>query len=93
MTSNKLGRLALAAALAAAVPGLAFAQDATGTRLPSDVTVVEPAIITGAIADPNAEPQGEDPADAAIPEMPAVYSDDEPAAASVEVAKADPQPK
>ena len=87
------GRLALAALAVAALPGLALAQSATGTRIPSDVTVVEPAIITGAIVDEKAGPQGEDPADTAIPEAPVVYEDAEPAAEPVAVAAAEPKPQ
>ena len=68
-----------AAALAAAAPGLASAQT-TGSRLPA--TNVEGVTVIGAITD-GSEVRGEDPADAAIAELPAVY-EDEPAAETAE---------
>lgn len=79
---TKLVRMAAlaAAAFAAAAPGLALAQT-TGTRLPA--TTVEPLYIQGAIDDGSQAQRGEDPADAAIAELPAVYEDD---------AAAQPQP-
>ena len=64
--------LALAAAIAVAIPGLALAQS-TGTRLPSNVTAVDPVVITGAIDDGKQTVRGEDPADAAMSDIPAVY--------------------
>ena len=68
---------AIAAALmAAAAPGLASAQT-TGTRIqPHDMGEVR---VIGAITD-GTEARGEDPADAAIAELPAVYEDAAPAA-------------
>lgn len=65
-----------AAALAAAAPGLALAQT-TGTRLPT--TAVDTVYVKGAIDDGAQIQRGEQPADAAIAELPAVY-EDEPAA-------------
>lgn len=64
--------IGLAAAIAVAVPGLALAQS-TGTRLPSSVTTVDPVVITGAIDDGKQTVRGEDPADAAMSDIPAVY--------------------
>lgn len=72
--------LAIAAVLtAAALPATATAQDApdapdvrdevqTGTRVPM-ITVI------GAIRDPRAPKQAEQPADARAPELPVVYED------------------
>jgi hypothetical protein len=72
--------LAIAAGLtAAALPGIATAQDApeapdlrdevqTGTRVPM-ITVI------GAIRDPSAPKQAEQPADTRTPELPVVYED------------------
>lgn len=69
----------LAAALLAAVaaPGLASAQT-TGTRLPTHppATVVDGITVVGAIDDGSADNGGEEPADAAIAEMPAIYEDE-----------------
>lgn len=79
---TKLTRMAAlaAAALAAAAPGLALAQT-TGTRLPT--TTVDTVYVKGAIDDGSQAQRGEEPADAAIAELPAVYEDD---------AAAQPQP-
>lgn len=69
---------ALAAlAIAAAAPGLALAQT-TGTRLPT--TVVDTVYVKGAIADGSQTVRGEEPADATIAELPAVYEEAAPAA-------------
>lgn len=69
----------LAAALLAAVaaPGLASAQT-TGTRLPTHppATVVDGITVVGAIDDGSADNGGEEPTDAAIAEMPAIYEDE-----------------
>lgn len=67
--------ITVAAALAAlSVPAVALAQT-TGTRLPSNVTVVDDVTVIGAIEDETAPSQGEDPADAATAELPTVYED------------------
>ena len=79
--SMRAGALAaLLAAAAIAAPGLASAQT-TGTRLPTHppATVVDGITVVGAIDDGSADNGGEEPADAAIAEMPAIY-DDEPVA-------------
>lgn len=75
---TKLSNMAAlaAAALAAVAPGVALAQT-TGSRLPS--TTVDPVYVKGAIDDGSQAQRGEEPADAAIAELPAVY-EDEPAA-------------
>jgi hypothetical protein len=71
--------LGAAALIAAALPGLAHAQ-VTGTRLPPNVTVVEGLTVNGAINDGSRAEQGEDPADLAMADIPAVYEDDAQAA-------------
>ncbi len=83
ISHRTLSAAVLAAALLAAVtaPGVASAQT-TGTRLPTHppATVVDGITVVGAIDDGSADNGGEEPADAAIAEMPTVY-DDEPVAA------------
>lgn len=79
---RSMSAVALAALLAAAIaaPSAASAQT-TGTRLPTHppATVVDGIVVVGAIDDGSASNGGEEPADAAIAEMPTVY-DDEPVA-------------
>lgn len=69
----------IAALLAAAiaVPGVAAAQT-TGTRLPTHppATVVDGIVVVGAIDDGSPDNGGEQAADAAIAEMPAIYEDE-----------------
>ncbi len=80
ISNRTLSAAVLAAALLAAVtaPGIASAQT-TGTRLPTHppATVVDGITVVGAIDDGSASNGGEEPADAAIAEMPTIY-DDEP---------------
>ena len=80
ISNRTLSAAVLAAALLAAfaAPGLASAQT-TGTRLPTHppATVVDGITVVGAIDDGSASNGGEEPADAAIAEMPTIY-DDEP---------------
>lgn len=78
MSAAVIAAALLAAAIAA--PGVASAQT-TGTRLPTHppATVVDGITVVGAIDDGAANNGGEEPADAAIAEMPTVY-DDEPVA-------------
>lgn len=79
---TKLAKAAvLAIALGAlAAPTLASAQT-TGSRLRGPVDVVEEVTIIGAITDGTEAAQGEEAADAALAELPAVYEGDEAAPA------------
>jgi hypothetical protein len=75
----KLALAATAVVTAVAAAGVAQAQT-TGTRLPTHVTVVDEVIVVGAIDGGGQTARGEEPADAAIAELPAVYEDAAPVA-------------
>ena len=79
ISDRTISAAVLAAALLAAIaaPGIASAQT-TGTRLPTHppATVVDGITVVGAIDDGSADNGGEEPADAAIAEMPAIYEDE-----------------
>lgn len=74
-----------AAAFAVAAPGFALAQT-TGSRLPA--TSVEDIYVVGAIDDGSQTARGEEAADAAIAELPAVYEDAAPVVVEAPVAPA-----
>jgi len=79
MAKSKTKLLTAAAALVAvAAPSAALAQ-VTGTRLPSNVTVVDPLVVQGAIDDGTQTQPGEEARDAGMADLPAVYEAEEPA--------------